>query len=99
MMSVQTAATSTRVRGFGRWPLAALLLLPWWIGRWRRPRWGLAAVCLLAVAVVSAVGCGSRSISTAAIAQQSYTLQVTGTGTNLAGAVVTHSAAVTLIVQ
>ena len=100
VMSVQTLAPSTQARGFGGWPLAALLLLPWWIGRGRRRLgWGLVAACVLAVAMASAVGCGSRSISTDASAQQSYTLKVTGTGTNLAGAVVTHSATVTLIVQ
>jgi hypothetical protein len=56
-------------------------------------------MCGLVLALVSAVGCGSRSISTDASTQQIYTLQVTGTATNLAGAVVTHSATVTLIVQ
>jgi hypothetical protein len=100
VMSVQTLAPSTQAGEFEGWPLAALLLLPWWIGRGRRRSgWGLVAACVLAVGVVSAVGCGSRSISSAETAQQSYTLKVTGTGTNLAGAVVTHSATVTLIVQ
>jgi len=99
VMSVQTAASSSQVGGSGRWLLAALMVLPWWIGGRRRSRWGVAAVCVLAVAGMSAVGCGSRNISSAATAQQSYTLKVTGTATNLAGAVVAHSATVTLIVQ
>jgi sugar lactone lactonase YvrE len=96
-MSVQTAAAAAQERG--QWLVVALLPLPFWMGRRRRSRWRLVAMCGLVLALVSAVGCGSRSISTDASTQQIYTLQVTGTATNLAGAVVTHSATVTLIVQ
>jgi hypothetical protein len=100
VMSVQTAANSTKAGGSGRWFWAALLLLPWWIrdGR-RRSRLGAAAGSVVMLALGCAVGCGSRNISTVASPEVSYALKVIGTGTNLAGAVVTHSATVTLIVQ
>ncbi len=46
-------------------------------------------------------GCGARTVGELGdgAQSQSYNLQITGTSTNLAGAVVTHSAALTLIVQ
>ena len=54
----------------------------------------LLAGCLLIA------GCGARTVGeTTAAASQIYTLQVTGTSTNLAGAVVTHAVPVTLTVQ
>jgi hypothetical protein len=49
--------------------------------------------------LVGAVGCGARSIATVPPVGQTYTLTVTGTSTNLAGAVVSHSINVTLVVQ
>jgi hypothetical protein len=45
------------------------------------------------------LGCGSRSVPEQAQPSQSYTLTVTGTSTNLAGALVVHSTTVTLNIQ
>ena len=46
-------------------------------------------------------GCGARTVgeATGGVLSQSYTLNVTGTATNLAGAVVAHSTVLTLTVQ
>jgi hypothetical protein len=44
------------------------------------------------------VGCGARSVSTPAVGGQTYSVTVKGTSTNLAGAVVSHSMQVTLVV-
>lgn len=81
-------------------PVWALAVLPgWWLSRRRRGRalvaWMLAGgvLCFLA-------GCGARTVtSTSGSAAVSSTLTVTGTATNLAGAVVTHSSTVTLVVE
>jgi hypothetical protein len=101
-MSVQTSATSASVAGRSGSGLsiAACLVLPFWIILHRRCTLSKGIVsCSLAIFLVGALGCGARTISTAEVAQQISTLRVTGTATNLAGAVVTHSATVTLIVQ
>jgi sugar lactone lactonase YvrE len=98
-MSVQTSAASGRLRGqqVRIVLLAASLLLPFMIlGRRRRP---LVLVALVALALASAEGCGARSIATSEASQQVVLLEVTGTATNLAGTVVTHSASVSLILQ
>jgi hypothetical protein len=63
----------------------------------RRKIW-LAAM-VLGVCVVGLSGCGTRSLGSELLASQSYTFTVTGTGTNLAGVVVTHSVVVTLVVE
>jgi sugar lactone lactonase YvrE len=101
-MSVQTAAAvaTNGYRVGGRMLLTAGLLLP--LGLLVRRRRGLrmaaaSMVCAFMAGGVS--GCGARSISAAALNQQVISLEVTGTGTNLAGAVVSHSATVTLILQ
>ncbi len=100
-MSVQTSATLLA----GGWRRAsgvvlAGLIFPMWImGRRRRkgPRW--LGLCGLMMGMISMVGCGARSISTPLAGGQTYSLTVTGTSTNLAGAVVSHSTKVTLVVE
>jgi hypothetical protein len=101
-MSVQTSAVlpiTTRVRRYGGVVLA-FVLLPWLLmgRRLRRVGRAIALGSVLAV-MVSAVGCGDRTISSAAMGGKSYTLTVTGTSTNLVGAVVSHSTQVTLVVE
>jgi hypothetical protein len=95
-MSVQTSNVlpiAARVRRGGG-VVVACLLLPWLLLR-RRGAWRpLAMVMLLGV-----VGCGARNISPGAVGAQTYALTVTGTSTNLAGAVVSHSMQVTLVVE
>lgn len=46
-------------------------------------------------------GCGARTVGegSGGVTSQSYTVQITGTSTNLVGAVVSHSTAVTLVIQ
>ncbi len=99
-MSVQTSAVlpiAEMVRRSRRVVLA-LLLLPWLLMIKRRPRRAIALCAVMAV-MLSAAGCGDRTISSAAMGGTSYTLTVTGTSTNLAGAVVSHSTQVTLVVE
>jgi hypothetical protein len=101
-MSVQTLAASSRVEPFdgGRSLLAALLLLPLsFVLRRRRLVFRAVFTCSMMFVLAGAVGCGARSISTAALVEQDFTLQVTGTATNLVGAVVSHSTTVRLVVQ
>jgi sugar lactone lactonase YvrE len=76
------------------WALLLLVCIPWK----RRPRGSLLAA-LLAVLLLSSTGCGDRTLSGASQPSQSFALTVTGTGTNLAGAAVTHSTALALVVQ
>ncbi len=54
---------------------------------------------LLGVVLVSTFGCGDRTVSTSVTQTQSSTLTITATGTNLAGAIVAHTATVALTVQ
>ncbi len=65
--------------------------------RRRRPRatWACALGCLIFLA-----GCGARTVgeATGGVLSQSYNLSVTGTATNLAGVVVTHSTPLSLTV-
>ncbi len=61
----------------------------------RRRRW---PVCLPAFLLLTALGCGTRTTAAAASEGQSYTMTIRGTGTNLAGTVVSHSAVATLTV-
>ncbi len=72
-----------------------------WLG-WsqRRFRRGAALLSLLG-AIFFLAGCGARTVGegTGGVLAQTYTLQVMGTGTNLAGRVVTHGTALTLTVQ
>jgi hypothetical protein len=94
-MSVQTVALAMRTpRTDVRWAGLLILALPWL----RRRR--LAGRVLLAMVVFSLAGCGDRSFSASpAHPAQSFPITVTATATNLAGAVVTHTASVTLTVQ
>jgi sugar lactone lactonase YvrE len=99
-MTIQTAATEAR--GTRSVPTLFLALLVCPLALMFRRRGSYRATFLatiLTYAILSAMGCGARSISTAAVAHQVYTPQVTGTGTNLAGAIVTHSTTVTLMVE
>jgi hypothetical protein len=101
-MSVQTSATGLtsisdrRIRGV---VLACLLCPLLLIGRRKRRVWRSVATCGALLWMLGVAGCGARTISTAALGGQTYTLTVTGTSTNLAGAVVSHSMQVTLVVE
>ncbi|HLI77426.1 MAG TPA: hypothetical protein VKV02_10815 [Acidobacteriaceae bacterium] len=46
-------------------------------------------------------GCGARTVGEGdgGVVAQTYTVQITGTATNLAGATVTHNATVMLTIQ
>jgi hypothetical protein len=99
MLSVQTTtAMASRVQPVSAWWALILAVPIYWARRRRRL---LLQVVTMSVCVVGLAGCGTRSDSGDASTQpsQSYTLTVTGTGTNLAGVVVSHSAVVTLVVQ
>jgi hypothetical protein len=101
-MSVQTNATLARRQMEQRnWGVVfACFILPWLLmGRCKRGLRGSFAICSMMALLVGAVGCGARSIATVPLVGQTYTLTVTGTSTNLAGAVVSHSINVTLVVQ
>ena len=67
---------------------------------WRR-RAMLPRVLCLILLLAGMAGCGARTVGegTNGVLAQSYTVQVTGTGTNLAGQVVVHSVPFTLTVQ
>jgi sugar lactone lactonase YvrE len=64
----------------------------------RRRRMLLSALCvlLLSFGLLTAVGCGARTVASAVTPAQASQLVVTATSTNLAGLVVTHTAALTL---
>ena len=64
----------------------------------RKPRRRLS--CLLGAALLL-TGCGARTVGegTGGVLAETYTLQVTGTATNLAGVLVTHATTLTLTVQ
>ena len=100
-VSVQTSATQALLRapaGSGQGAIVAaagLVIFGFGLARRRcRTVWMLGA-CLLSC------GCGARTVGEdgAALTSQSFTLGITGTSTNLMGAVVTHAAPATLIVQ
>ena len=86
-MSVQTVALG--MLRMERVVVLALVMVPL---MWRRRRRLLAVTCLLLMA-----GCGARTVATRA--GSTFTVTVTGTSTNLAGAVVTHSTQVALTVE
>jgi sugar lactone lactonase YvrE len=94
-MSVVTPLTARMERpGFGTsvfWAMALPLV-------WMRRRRGWTCV-LVVVGLMSVAGCGTRAVPYTTPASRTYPLTVTGTATNLAGAVVTHSAQVTLVVE
>ena len=64
----------------------------------RRARRGV--FCVLGGMVLLS-GCGARQVGEGigGVLAQTYTVQITGTATNLAGKVVTHTTALTLTVQ
>ena len=101
-MTVQTSSASAFGAGRSESSLliAACVLLPLSFAFRRRSLLSKGiSHCALIIFFVSILGCAARSISTEEVAQQVSSLQVTGTATNLAGAVVTHTATVTMIVQ
>jgi sugar lactone lactonase YvrE len=100
-MSVQTSATlltQTRER-LGTVALAGLLFPLWMLSLRRRRAQRWLANCALLVGTFGITGCGARTVSTTLLGGKTYTLTVTGTSTNLAGAVVSHSTQVTLVVE
>ena len=99
-MSVQTSDVLPVAATVRRYGIAgfACLLLPWLLVR-RRGRVRPIAMCGVLTLLIGAAGCGARSVSTAALDEQTYMLTVTGTSTNLAGVVVSHSMQVTLVVE
>ena len=100
-MSVQMSSTllASERRGIGGFVLASLLCPLWIVGqrKWRTRRWVM--VCGLLTAIAGIAGCGARVASTPLPGGQTYALTVKGTSTNLAGAVVSHSMQVTLVVE
>lgn len=61
----------------------------------------LVAVCFALALCSNLAGCGARTVGegTSGLTSKTYSLTVTGTSTNLLGAVVTHDTGATLIVQ
>jgi sugar lactone lactonase YvrE len=101
-MSVQTNATVARVLLGWRYPevMFSCLLFPGLVmGRYKRQLRRSIAMCSVMTLLVITVGCGARTVTTAALIGQTYTLTVMGTSTNLAGTVVSHSINVTLVVE
>jgi hypothetical protein len=100
-MSVQTSATllTRQGRGIGGGLLAGLLGPLWMLGMRKRRTQRWLAMCGWLVLMLGVTGCGARTVSTALLGGKTYTLTVTGTSTNLAGAVVSHSTQVTLVVE
>jgi hypothetical protein len=100
-MSVQTSAALLALQ----WSktvgvMFAGLLCPLWMIRVRKRRvLQSVAVCGLLMGIFGLAGCGARSISTSLAGGQTYALTITGTSTNLAGAVVSHAMRVTLVVE
>ncbi len=99
-VSVQTSAAQAGLRrpGFSNsgtlWAVGGILFCGGLMRRKRRGLWLFSLGLLLC-------GCGARTVGEQgqALASQSYSVGITGTSTNLAGAVVTHTTAVTLTVQ
>jgi len=99
-MSVQTSdvlPVTAMVRRYGV-AVFTCLLVPWLLIR-GRGRFRPIAMCGLPMLLIGVTGCGARSVSTAALDEQTYMLTVTGTSTNFAGVVVSHSMQVTLVVE
>jgi len=94
-LSVQTTtAMASRAPAISAW-WALAFVLPMLMVR-RKKLW----LPVMATAVcVGLAGCSMRSLPLTAQPSQSYTMTITGTGTNLAGVVVTHSVVITLVVE
>ena len=90
-MSVQTVALAWWARGGVVWAIVVPVMV---LFRKRRGR-----LVVLATVCVGLGGCGSRTVGSTTVQKQTYQVTVTGTATNLAGQVVSHSAQVTLIVE
>jgi hypothetical protein len=95
-LTVQTKAVTT-VRSLWDVRVYALLLLPVVLVR-RRMRRGVMLIVVMSALLVN-LGCGERINQPPSAAASNSTLTVTATGTNLAGALVTHSTTVVLLVQ
>jgi len=89
-MSIQTVVLARRSETTTVW-FAALVGLVM-VGRRRRRLIGV-------VALMALVGCGDRTFSGTQGVAQSFPITVTATSTNMAGAVVTHTASVVLVVE
>jgi sugar lactone lactonase YvrE len=108
-LTIQTPNAAVRGRPVLRskgWPPVVLVGLwaPWmlWGRRRRGGTWCWLGVLCLGALSAGVCSCGSRTVSyggTGQAASQSYSITVTGTGTSSSGAVLTHSAVVTLVVE
>ena len=98
-LTVQTPASLARLPSGGRTEVWFGCLGLLFTVRLRRARLGRAALFLFAGCFLLA-GCGARTVGdgTGVSATKTYPLGITGTSTNLLGAVVTHSTTATLIV-
>ncbi len=100
ILTVQLPAVQAQLRS-GRRPVVAfcgaILLCGFVLRRTHR----LGAALSLSIACLCLAGCGARTVSEGegGLTSTTYTLQITGTSTNLIGAVVTHSMGATLVVQ
>jgi sugar lactone lactonase YvrE len=101
-MSIQTAALASLEAPHRLWQnnsaLLCLMLLPF-AGLClckRRKAWRFLALTLF---LATTFGCGARTLSTGSAQSQSYTLVVTATSSNLAGATIAHTTSVALTIQ
>ena len=62
----------------------------------KRKAWQFLTLTLF---LTTTLGCGARTLSSASQQTQSYNLAITATSTNLAGAIVVHTASVALTIQ
>ena len=65
----------------------------------RRSKQSWWPICALLAATLSLTACGARSVSTPLLGGKTYALTITGTSTNLAGSLISHSTQVTLVVE
>jgi sugar lactone lactonase YvrE len=98
VLSVQTPAPIVQQHSIFARSIICALLLPWLF--WRcGPHRCRVLRCLPLPLLLATLGCGSRTVPEQTQPSQIYTLTVTGTSTNLAGAVIVHNTTVTLNVQ
>jgi sugar lactone lactonase YvrE len=98
-LSLQTSTSLVLLEMPGRGEFAMLALLLPCLVVLRRRRGTALACASVALLLVTAQGCGDRTLSAASQANLRLPLTVSGTGTDLAGAVRIHSTPITLIVQ